>query len=58
VLIVVLGIVAVNLLRYDAQLNVFAGKDHHLQARPDYRHGWGAENAGNVVGKLGSCWGS
>jgi hypothetical protein len=28
--------------------NVLLGKDEHLQARPDYRHGWGAEDAGNV----------
>jgi hypothetical protein len=28
--------------------NVLLGKDLHLQARPDYRHGWGAEDAGNV----------
>jgi hypothetical protein len=24
------------------------GKDLHLQARPDYCHGWGAEDAGDV----------
>jgi hypothetical protein len=29
--------------------NVLLGKDLHLQARPDYRHGWGAEDAGDVV---------
>jgi hypothetical protein len=28
--------------------NVLLGKDHHLQGRPDYCHGWGAEDAGNV----------
>jgi hypothetical protein len=28
--------------------NVLLGKDQHLQVRPDYRHGWGTENAGNV----------
>jgi hypothetical protein len=28
--------------------NVLLGKDLHLQARPDYRHGWGAEDAGDV----------
>jgi hypothetical protein len=28
--------------------NVLLGKDLHLQARPDYRHGWGPENAGDV----------
>jgi hypothetical protein len=28
--------------------NVLLGKDHHLQVRPDYRHGWGTEDAGNV----------
>jgi hypothetical protein len=28
--------------------NVLLGKDLHLQARPDYRHGWGTEDAGDV----------
>jgi hypothetical protein len=28
--------------------NILLGKDHHLQVRPDYRHGWGAKDAGNV----------
>jgi hypothetical protein len=28
--------------------NVLHGKDLHLQARPDYRHGWGIEDASNV----------
>jgi hypothetical protein len=28
--------------------NVLLGKDLHLQARPDYRHGWGTEDAGEV----------
>jgi hypothetical protein len=28
--------------------NVLLGKDQHLQARPDYCHGWGAEDTGNV----------
>jgi hypothetical protein len=28
--------------------NVLLGKDQHLQARPDYRHGRGAEDTGNV----------
>jgi hypothetical protein len=29
-------------------LNVLLGKDQYLQARTDYHHGWGAEDAGNV----------
>jgi hypothetical protein len=28
--------------------NVLLGKDLHLQARPDYCHGWGAEDTSNV----------
>jgi hypothetical protein len=28
--------------------NVLLGKDQHLQARPDYRHGWGAEDTGDI----------
>jgi hypothetical protein len=28
--------------------NVLLGKDLHLQARPDYYHGWGAEDTGDV----------
>jgi hypothetical protein len=28
--------------------NVLLGKDQYLQARPDDRHGWGAEDTGNV----------
>jgi hypothetical protein len=28
--------------------NVLLGKDQHLQARPDYCHGWGTEDTGNV----------
>jgi hypothetical protein len=28
--------------------NVLLRKDLHLQARPDYRHSWGAEDAGDV----------
>jgi hypothetical protein len=28
--------------------NVLLGKDLHLQVRPDYCHGWGAKNAGDV----------
>jgi hypothetical protein len=28
--------------------NVLLGKDLHLQARPDYCHGWGAEDTGDV----------
>jgi hypothetical protein len=28
--------------------NVLVGKDLHLQARPDYCHSWGAEDAGDV----------
>jgi hypothetical protein len=28
--------------------NVLLGKDLHLQARPDYCHGWGAEDADDV----------
>jgi hypothetical protein len=28
--------------------NVLLGKDQYLQARPDHRHGWGAEDTGNV----------
>jgi hypothetical protein len=36
--------------------NVLLGKDQHLQARPDYRHGWGAEDTGNVdQSSLGGC---
>jgi hypothetical protein len=37
--------------------NVLLGKDHHLQGRLDYRHGWGAEDAGNVdQSSLGRCF--
>jgi hypothetical protein len=28
--------------------NVLLGKDKHLQARPDHRYGWGAEDAGDI----------
>jgi hypothetical protein len=28
--------------------NVLLGKDQHLQARPDHRHGWGPEDTGDV----------
>jgi hypothetical protein len=28
--------------------NVLLGKDQYLQARPDHRHGWGAEDTGDV----------
>jgi hypothetical protein len=28
--------------------NVLLGKDQYLQARPDHRHSWGAEDTGNV----------
>jgi hypothetical protein len=28
--------------------NVLLGKNQHLQARPDHRHGWGAEDTSNV----------
>jgi hypothetical protein len=36
--------------------NVLLGKDLHLQARPDYRHGWGAEDADDVdQSSLGRC---
>jgi hypothetical protein len=28
--------------------HVLLGKDLHLQARPDYSHGWGAKYAGDV----------
>jgi hypothetical protein len=28
--------------------NVLLGKDQYLQARPDHRHGWGAEDTSNV----------
>jgi hypothetical protein len=28
--------------------NELLGKDQHLQARSDHRHGWGAEDTGNV----------
>jgi hypothetical protein len=28
--------------------NVLLGKDKHLQARPDHRHGWGANDAGDI----------
>jgi hypothetical protein len=28
--------------------NILLGKNQHLQARPDHRHGWGAEDTGNV----------
>jgi hypothetical protein len=28
--------------------NVLLGKDQHLQAQPDYRHGWGAEDTGDI----------
>jgi hypothetical protein len=28
--------------------NVLLGNDLHLQARPDYRHGWSTEDAGDV----------
>jgi hypothetical protein len=30
------------------KLHVLLGKDHHLQARPDYCHGRGAKYAGDV----------
>jgi hypothetical protein len=30
------------------KLHVLLGNDLHLQARPDYYHGWGAKYAGNV----------
>jgi hypothetical protein len=30
------------------KLHVLLGKDLHIQARPDYCHGWGAKYAGNV----------
>jgi hypothetical protein len=45
--------------------NVLLGEDLHLQARPDYRHGQGAEDAGDVDQStlsgclllgLGRCW--
>jgi hypothetical protein len=36
--------------------NVLLGKDQYLQARPDHRHGWGAEDTGNVDQScLGRC---
>jgi hypothetical protein len=28
--------------------NVLLGKDQHLQAQPDYRHGWGVEDTGDI----------
>jgi hypothetical protein len=28
--------------------NVLLGEDQYLQARPNHRHGWGAEDTGNV----------
>jgi hypothetical protein len=28
--------------------HILLGKDQHLQARPDHRHGWGAEDTGDV----------
>jgi hypothetical protein len=34
--------------KYDYHIYVLLGKDQHLQARPDYRHSWGAEDTGNV----------
>jgi hypothetical protein len=36
----------VNQVRLPHQ--VLLGKNQHLQARPDYRHGWGAEDTGDV----------
>jgi hypothetical protein len=36
--------------------NVLLGKDQYLQARPDHRHGWGAEDTGDVdQSRLGRC---
>jgi hypothetical protein len=37
----------VNPVRLPNQM-YYSGKDHHLQARPDHCHGWGAEDAGDV----------
>jgi hypothetical protein len=35
--------------KYDYQNHMYySGKDLHLQARPDYCHGWGAKYAGDV----------
>jgi hypothetical protein len=36
--------------------NELLGKHQHLQARPDHRHGWGAEDTGDVdQSRLGRC---
>jgi hypothetical protein len=36
--------------------NILLGKDQHLQARSDHRHGWGTEDIGNVdQSSLGRC---
>jgi hypothetical protein len=35
-------------IKYDYHIQVLLGKDQYLQARPDYHHGWGAEDTGDV----------
>jgi hypothetical protein len=35
-------------IKYDYHIQVLLGKDQYLQARPDYCHGWGAEDTGDV----------
>jgi hypothetical protein len=35
-------------IKYDYHIQVLLGKDQYLKARPDHRHGWGAEDTGDV----------
>jgi hypothetical protein len=35
-------------IKYDYHIQVLLGKDQYLQARPDHRHGWGAEDTSDV----------